>query len=80
MRADILTDGRVRFTYFQVDADFPKGKIIFRDSLPALDKAPIADLIKSAPDFSNQAVKVKGSTQYAAGRTGRECRSRSARQ
>lgn len=67
VKADILKNGGVHFTYFQVDSEFPKGKEIFRDSLPALD------LLQTSPsaedmDFSNKVVRVKGSLQYQAGK------------
>ena len=67
VKADILESGAVCFTFFQVDSDFPDGKIIFRDSLPAVKsiKSSIAD---SRPDFSNKVVRVNASDQYSVGK------------
>ncbi|HXR80628.1 MAG TPA: hypothetical protein VN763_06905, partial [Saprospiraceae bacterium] len=68
VKADIFKNGSVQLTYFQVDAGFPKGKVVFTDSLPVLRRTPLALYPQGQLDFKNKAVKVKGSSQYAAGK------------
>jgi hypothetical protein len=68
VKADIFSNGSVRLTYFQVDAEFPKGKVVFTDSLPTLKRKALAPNGGEQLDFKNKVVKVKGSSQYAAGK------------
>ncbi len=68
VRADIFARGDVRFTYYQVDADFPDGKVVFQDSLPVLKSLQVREKEPQQPDFTNKTVRVKGSHQYIAGK------------
>ena len=68
VKADIFAKGDVRFTYYQVDADFPDGKVVFQDSLPVLKSLEARDADTGPPDFTNKTVRIKGSAQYAAGK------------
>ena len=69
VRADLFKSGKVRLNYIQVDSDFPAGNVIFRDSLAGLKASPLATSSPESPNFSNTFVRVKASTQYAAGST-----------
>src|SRR5688572_30810265 len=69
VKADIFENGQVKFTYFQIDAEFPKGRIVFSDSLPALKRLQIDPFQEGQIDFSNKMVKVKASDQYSASRS-----------
>jgi hypothetical protein len=66
VRADILKTGQVRLTYIQVDVEAPEGKVVFKDSMPALDGGP-EEAKFDAPDFSNKKIRTKASLQYDAG-------------
>lgn len=68
VKADIFESGKVSLSYYQVDGDFPDGKIIFSDSLPALKSLAMVRTDQEPPDFSNKVVRVKGSDQYTAGK------------
>ncbi len=67
VKADIMKSGAIRFAFYQVDAEYPEGRIVFRDSLPA-DHTQRPDEESERPDFSNKVVRVKASDQYAAGK------------
>ena len=68
VKTDIMKSGAVKFTFYQVDTDFPDGRIVFRDSLPALKtNRPTEE--KGREDFSHKVVRVKASDQYVAGKT-----------
>lgn len=69
VRADLFTDGTVQFTYIQVDPEFPNGKIIFQDSLAGSNTFMGTASTLEKQDFRNKVVRVKGSQQYAAGKT-----------
>ncbi len=68
VKADIFKAGKVILTYFQVDADYPKGKVIFKDSIPGTKALMTAATSNEPLDFKNKVVRVKASEQYAAGK------------
>lgn len=68
VKINILNDGGIQMVYFQVDADFPKGKIVFRDSLPAFDRFFRKAHAPEELDFAGKVVKVRASRQYHAGK------------
>ena len=68
VRADIFKNGRVRFEYYQVDKDYPEGKILFKDSTSELNPGTSVEASKEQIDFSGKVVRIKASEQYAAGK------------
>ena len=62
----IFSDGGLSLTFFQVDENFPEGKEVFSESIPAVQPAPIHTVVN--PDFRGQSVRVQASEQYEAGK------------
>lgn len=68
VKADILSNGGVRITYIQVDADYPEGKIIFEDTVAGEKRLLANSSPARLPDFRGKVVRVKASEQYQAGK------------
>ncbi len=66
VRADIMSNGSINFRFIRVDGEFPEGNQAyeFRTGSPENKKGPPAEVV----DFRNKVVRVKASSQYAAGK------------
>jgi hypothetical protein len=66
VKADIFKNGSIRFQFIEVDAGFPKGLVLYKDSLPApYVSQQISQQLPAA--LAQKVVRVKASNQYHSG-------------
>jgi len=67
-RLTLRANGTAAITYWEVDKEFPEGKIVLNEELPALNRKEQLAVATSKPDFTNKVVRVRASEQYKAGK------------
>lgn len=66
VKLSLHADGTASVTYWQVDKDFPEGKIVYTEAMPALKRLVPQTAAVSQPDFAGKVVRVHASRQYTA--------------